>query len=283
MGRDREKGLGYGEGTRISPRLVIGFSAIAVGLLMTLDTLGVLHAGQFWRYWPLVLVAVGLARMVQSRQECGRPAGVGLVLAGVLLLSANFGLFSHRLLFPLLLVVVGASIAWRALAPPPVVRTAATDPLGDKIRSSIEESVHSSIQDSVRSSIQDSLRSSIPGNETSSRLSAFVVMGGVKKRSDAQDFQGGDAFAFMGGCEIDLREASMKDGAVVFDSFVLMGGVEIRVPEDWAVDNRGLALLGGFEDKTRSGGWSSEGRPVEAKKRLILTGLAIMGGVEVKN
>jgi hypothetical protein len=274
MGRDRERGLGYGEGTRISPRLVIGFSVMAVGILMTLDNLGVLHAGQFWRYWPLVLVAVGLARMVQSRQECGRPAGMGLMVAGVLVLLANFGLLSHRLLFPLFLLALGAGIAWRALARPRVERTAAADPLGDKIRSSIEQSVHSSIQDSVRSSIQDSLRSSIPGDDAS-RLSAFVIMGGVKRGTNAQDFQGGDAFALMGGCEIDLREASMKEGAVMFDLFVFMGGVEIRVPDDWTVDNRGLALLGGFEDKTR--------RPVEAKKRLILTGLAIMGGVEVKN
>jgi hypothetical protein len=170
---------------------------------------------------------------------------------------------------------MGATIAWRALVPPRVERPAAANPLGEKIRSSIEQSIHSSIQDSVRSSIRDSVRSSIPGDDFPSRLSAFVIMGGVKRGSNAQDFQGGDAFALMGGVEIDLREASMREGAVIFDLFVFMGGVEIRVPDDWAVDNRGLALLGGFEDKTR--------RPLEAKKRLVLTGLAIMGGVEVKN
>ncbi len=275
MGRDRQGGLGHGDGPRISPRLVIGFSVMAVGLLMTLDNLGLLHAGHFWRYWPLVLVAVGLARMVQSRRECGRPAGMGMMLVGVLLLLANFRILDHRLLIPLFLLVLGAGIAWRALAPPRVKRGEATDSLGDKIRSSIEQSVHSTIQDSVRSSIQDSVRSSIQANVEPSTLSAFVIMGGVRRGTNAQDFRGGDAFALMGGCEIDLREASIKDGAAVFDSFVFMGGVEIRVPDDWAVENRGLAFLGSFEDKTR--------RPIEAKKRLVLTGLAIMGGVEVKN
>ena len=106
-------------------------------------------------------------------------------------------------------------------------------------------------------------------------LSAFAVLGGVRRATNAQDFKRGDAFAFMGGCELDLREASMKDDEAVFDIFALMGGVEMRVPEDWVVDNRGFALLGGFVDKTR---------PVrDAKKRLVLTGLAVMGGVEVKN
>jgi predicted membrane protein len=79
----------------------------------------------------------------------------------------------------------------------------------------------------------------------------------------------------MGGCEIDLSQASMRGEAAVFDIFAMMGGIEIRVPEDWAVENQGLALLGGFEDKTR--------RPLDAKKRLVLRGFALMGGVEVKN
>jgi hypothetical protein len=55
----------------------------------------------------------------------------------------------------------------------------------------------------------------------------------------------------------------------------MWGGVEIKVPEDWAVENRGVAFMGAFEDSTR--------RPAEPKARFVLTGLAIMGGIEVKN
>ena len=36
-----------------------------------------------------------------------------------------------------------------------------------------------------------------------------------------------------------------------------------------------MAVLGGFEDKTR--------RPLDDRKKLVVTGLAVMGGVEVKN
>jgi hypothetical protein len=54
-----------------------------------------------------------------------------------------------------------------------------------------------------------------------------------------------------------------------------MGGIEIVVPEDWQVVSRGVAFMGGFEDKTR-------GVP-DAKQRLVVKGLAIMGGVETKN
>jgi hypothetical protein len=80
----------------------------------------------------------------------------------------------------------------------------------------------------------------------------------------------------MGGCEIDLRHASMPEGrAVVLDTFAFWGGIEIKVPEDWEVISQGNAVLGGFVNNARS-------RP-GAQRRLVVTGLAIMGGVEVKN
>src|SRR6266704_3409592 len=233
MDHDRQEGLGHRVGGRISPRLVLGFAVMAVGLLLTLDNLGVLEARHYWRYWPVILIVGGLAKTVESMRECGRPVGMGLVVIGVVLLIANFGLLPVRQLWPLFLLGLGASIVWKALA-----------------------------------------RRAAEGG-TSPSLSAFAVLGGVRRASNAQDFKRGDAFALMGGCELDLREASMKDDEAVFDIFALMGGVEMRVPDDWVVDNRGFALLGGFVDKTR---------PVrDAKKRLILTGLAVMGGVEVKN
>jgi hypothetical protein len=80
----------------------------------------------------------------------------------------------------------------------------------------------------------------------------------------------------MGGCEIDLRHASMPEGrAAVLDTFAFWGGIEIRCPDDWEVISQGSAALGGFVNNARS-------QP-GAKRRLIVTGLAIMGGVEVKN
>jgi hypothetical protein len=61
----------------------------------------------------------------------------------------------------------------------------------------------------------------------------------------------------------------------VLDTFAFWGGIEIRVPDDWEVISQGSAALGGFVNNARS-------QP-GAKRRLVVTGLAIMGGVEVKN
>jgi predicted membrane protein len=101
-------------------------------------------------------------------------------------------------------------------------------------------------------------------------------MGGTKTMITSSDFKGGQATAVMGGCEIDLRHASMPEGrTVALDTFAFWGGIEIKVPEEWEVVSQGNAVLGGFVNSARA-------RP-GAQRRLVVTGLAIMGGVEVKN
>ena len=80
----------------------------------------------------------------------------------------------------------------------------------------------------------------------------------------------------MGGCEIDLRQASIEPGTeAVIDVFALWGGIEIKVPDDWTVVTRVTPLMGGVEDKTRV--------PQTTDKRLVVNGFVVMGGVVVKN
>ena len=72
-----------------------------------------------------------------------------------------------------------------------------------------------------------------------------------------------------------MRASLPEGGEAIIDTFAFWGGIEIKVPEDWEVVNYGSAFLGAFENKTR---------PLPgASRRLIVTGTAIMGGVEVKN
>ena len=91
-----------------------------------------------------------------------------------------------------------------------------------------------------------------------------------------QDFRGGSVSAVMGASEIDLRKASIEAAEVVLDAFAVWGGIEIRVPEDWAVAFNVTPLMGGVEDKTRPSLGSSQ-------HRLTVRGLVVMGSVEVKN
>lgn len=48
-------------------RLVVGLAIAAAGVLFTLDNLRVLHADSYLAYWPVVLVIIGVAQLVDSR------------------------------------------------------------------------------------------------------------------------------------------------------------------------------------------------------------------------
>jgi hypothetical protein len=101
-------------------------------------------------------------------------------------------------------------------------------------------------------------------------------MSGVSRGSNAAEFRGADLTAIMGGCEIDLRQASVAPGQeAVVDVFAFWGGIEMRVPEDWTVVSRVTPLMGGIEDQTRPS--------PTASKRLQVRGFAIMGGISIKN
>lgn len=101
-----------------------------------------------------------------------------------------------------------------------------------------------------------------------------AILGGVERRITTPDFRGGEVTAVMGGCALDLRESSILKEAVL-NVFTIWGGINIKVPPDWTVVLNGTPVMGGFSEKTISA--------PDGAKRLVITGYAIMGGVEVRN
>ncbi len=109
----------------------------------------------------------------------------------------------------------------------------------------------------------------------SSQLNVFAIWGGGEYRIRSKNFRGGDLVAFMGGFDIDLRDADIEGSEATITVNAFMGGGVIRVPETWAVSMRVAAFMGGHSLKAREG--------AQPTKSLIVKGMAIMGGVEVRN
>ncbi len=109
-------------------------------------------------------------------------------------------------------------------------------------------------------------------------LQGTAIFGGFKRHVLTQVFKGGELTAIFGGYEVDLRQAALESGQARIDVFVLFGGGEIRVPEGWEIANRATAIAGALNDSTHHGPNPPEGRP-----RLIITGLILFGGTEVKS
>lgn len=234
---------------RIAPQLIFGLIVIVVGVLFTLDNLGIVQAERYVRYWPVALIAIGVVKIWQSRDGLGGTlAGFVFFTAGVWLLLEELALLrvSFFDLWPLLLVFLGAYLVWQGMTGRQREAAAPVD--------------------------EDVPAGNTPGEET---MNVVAVLGGVSRGSNSRAFRGANLTAIMGGCEIDLRHAAIH-GEAVIDVFAMWGGIEIRVPEEWTVESRVTPVLGGVDDKTRP--------PQNATAhRLILRGMAIMGGVEVKN
>lgn len=224
-------------GFRLTPRLILGLFALLAGSLLILDNMGVLLAWDYLRFWPALLILVGLIKMTQPGS--GRVFGLLLALVGAWLLAdvLDVAEFDFDYIWPVILVVVGLNL----LVSEVFRRSRREDPA-----------------------------------ETDAEIDALALLGGVKRTSASQRFRGGSATAIMGGCEIDLRQAAIAQGEIaVFDTFAMWGGIELVVPETWVVELKGVPIMGAFEDNTRQTAGSTQ--------RLVIKGMAIMGGVEVKS
>jgi len=114
-----------------------------------------------------------------------------------------------------------------------------------------------------------------PGQvESSEQLNLFNLMGGGEYRVRTKNFRGGYITAFLGGFQLDLTEAGMQGNEAILDVTTILGGGEIRVPESWGVVVRSSAIAGGYSLKNREG---------QVEKTLIIRGLAVLGGVEIRN
>jgi hypothetical protein len=231
------------QGNPPTTRLWIGIAVIVFGVLAALDNLIPHHHGFFIQLWPLLLVVIGVSKLSRNQPERGLP-GYVFILAGVFLLVVNFGGPNLvELIWPAFIVALGIFIVTKSLR-----KNRGVPP---------DLAAHEGF------------------------LSGTAIFGGSKRRPAGTDFKGGEMTAIFGGFELDLRNASPLDPQCRVDVFILFGGGEIRVPQGWTVIMKATTIAGALEDKTLH-------LPVEALETaprpvLVLTGLALFGGLTVTN
>jgi hypothetical protein len=103
----------------------------------------------------------------------------------------------------------------------------------------------------------------------------IAVMGGAERRGNWRPGQKNIVLGLMGGAMLDFRDVPLPPGVTEVFVFACMGGVEIIVPPDLAVESHGFALMGGF-------GQYSDGPPPRGDGPVLrVNGFALMGGVEI--
>jgi predicted membrane protein len=192
-------------------KVAFGLAVLSAGVLFWLDRLGHLEAADWIGWWPLVLIVIGAASLLERAWG----SAVFLIATGTLFLLPSvtaYPISPWRVfdLLPLLVSAAGAGLLAQAIAP------ARKEFAGDRGRS----------------------------------VRMLALMSGNIRTNSSRSFLGGDAIAVMGGCEIDLRDAEIDGDEAVIDILAFWGGIDIRIPPHWRVVRRVVPLLGAFDDKT---------------------------------
>ena len=91
-------------------------------------------------------------------------------------------------------------------------------------------------------------------------------------------FRRGQITCVFGGAKLDLRHAHPAASPVVVDATCLFGGAEILIPATRDVRNEVMGLFGGSSHTP-----TSTAAPVESGPRIVVQGVAMFGGVDIRS
>jgi len=236
------------------PGMAAGLILIAVGTLFLLGHMGLVDTGRLWKFWPLIIVLVGLVKFFKERSQVG---GAITIVIGVLLQLNQLGYLrlSWGSVWPLILIAAGIAMIWSRFEVPKFP----TPPADAGIAG----------------------MGTVSGTSSYETLNEYALFGGIERRMHTNSFRGGSIVSVFGGVEVDFLSADIEGQEAVIYVEAVFGGIELRVPERWKVVFQGQSIFGGYSDETRPPLADTPGST--PRKTLILRGKAVFGGINVKN
>lgn len=258
--------------------LVGGVILAGIGVLLLLQNLGIPYFDDLERYWPVILIVVGIAHAARSIGMGGRIWGAAVFLAGLLFLLNNFNIIRGdvwRFVWPGVLILIGLGMLARSID-----RHMSGNPVGGFAPGATGAAARGFADDLKSRIVSDaSAAGKYRTSNSANHLSEWAIFSGGRRRLETQDFQGGEVFAMFGGLEIDMRRAASTRDEIVIEANAIFGGIELRVPEAWSVTVRGAGIFGGYEDKTMDSRVTTDTK----QPHLIINGFAVFGGVTIQN
>lgn len=217
-------------------RKKVGLILILIGIFLIVDRLQVVDFGALFKlYWPSIFVVIGIYDFFEKR----RISATGLSF-----------------------VAIGAILQiWHL----------------DLLPGEFKEYIWPTILIIIGISLIFTQKVATKKNNfrTDKFIDYFTILSGLETINASDDFRGGSITAILGGAEVDLSQAKIRENSAEISVTAVMGGVDLKVPKDWKVVANGLPLLGGWDNKTFVS--------PEQTKIVYVKCTAIMGGIEIKN
>ncbi len=99
------------------------------------------------------------------------------------------------------------------------------------------------------------------------------IFEGTRAHLTSTALRRGEAIAWYGSLDVDLREASLDPAGARLRVVALFSGVRVIVPAGWDVDVRRVAVFGGVDARTE--------RPLGSAPRLTIDAVAAFAGIQV--
>lgn len=166
-------------------------------------------------------------------------SGAAFVIVGILLLLERGGTLEMRQivsLWPVGLIVLGAAVAWQAARGESRNAAAGSGAL-----------VWLIIVGMALTYTFDRKAAGVGGE---GYAGGFAVLAADRRPAFTGALRGGKVTSVLGGVDLDLRNASLEPGqTAIIDVFNLLGGTDIKVPENWLVSLETVTVLGGVSDE----------------------------------
>jgi hypothetical protein len=247
------------------PGLWPGLILVSVGAGLIAREFGLLPAQvRVVDFWPLFVVLIGISVLLRAGGFVSAILALAFIGTGGVLLASNLGFLasSATRLWPVLLVLLGLWALFRGGREPETPQPEPRPPFDSS--QPLPEGAAFGQHDLARATDED-------------HLNRQYTCAGAQLRIESQAWKGGQLGVTAGGVELDLRQARLDPEGAVLTLRVLMGGVEIRVPDTWQVQFDVTPLFGGADDSTRSTQGAS------SAPRLRIVGNVTLGGVNIQN
>lgn len=211
---------------------VVGLGLLAVGVTLTLDNLGYAQAEQLLRWWPVLLVLLGVSNFLQRRWS----AGIFWSVAGVLFLAGKLGWVRLHVwdLWPLLLALFGANLLWSVLRRRTVVSETADSFSATAVLGGVTRRITAAqFEGGTATALMGGCEIDLTGSETAggpAEITAFAMWGGVDIKVPADWEVRVEGTALLGGFEDNTQRATDtgKRKVLTVKGTALMGGVEVK-------------------------------------------------------
>lgn len=216
-----------------------GIFFILVGVIFAINALGVADINIFFDgWWTLFIIVPCFIGLFNDEDKKGSIIGL---LIGVLLLLGCLDVIDFdliwKLMVPIVLVIIGLSFIFK-------------DAFNSKIKEEIKKLNKS-------------------GNKEYS-----ATFSGQDLDFSNEEFSGCTLNAVFGGVKCDLREAIIKEDALINASSIF-GGITILVPNDVNVKIKSTAVFGGVSDERKK-------KTKDGQITIYVEATTVFGGIEIK-